>query len=53
MKRTYINPEMQVVKVQFSTRLLSGSANGTDVKSGNASAGYETLGREFGFDDAE
>lgn len=51
MKKIYINPKTEVVEIHASNLMQIGSPNGTDVKSGSASSGYETLSREGGFFD--
>ena len=48
MKKTYINPELQVVKMKINQHLLDGSPNGLHEEQGSGSIlGHEN---EFDFD---
>ena len=56
MKKTYINPEIEIVKIQHDTQLLAGSAFVRDDDFGEASGTSESNGigsadgREFNFE---
>ena len=52
MKKTYVAPGINVYRIDYHTSLLSGSAQGTDIK-GDASGDYNVLSRENGFWDDE
>ena len=52
MKKTYINPEINIVMVKASNMLMASEVQGTAIK-GSASSEYETLSREGGFFDDE
>jgi len=49
MKKTYINPELEVVKIKTNQYLLAGSPDGAHEEVG----GGEILGREDEFDFGE
>ncbi len=50
MKKTYINPQIQVVVMKMNQQMLAGSPNGAYEEPGNGTQ----LSREFDFDfDAE
>ena len=49
MKKTYINPTMEVVKLQMHQQMLAGS----DPQLTGTYTGGEVLGRDFEFDDEE
>lgn len=53
MKKTYVAPGINVYRIDYHTSLLSGSAQGTEIKGGDASGGYDVLSRENGFWDDE
>ena len=46
MKKTYINPQLEVIKINVSNQLLAGSTLGL----GDAGSASDAEGREF-FDD--
>lgn len=52
MKRIYFKPELQVIKLDYSNSILSGSAYGTDIR-GNANPDNEVLGRYSDWDEDE
>ena len=55
MKKTYINPNMEVVKIQMHQHLLDASnplSNTPASKDGDGNY-YKALGREFNFDPDE
>ena len=47
MKKTYINPQIEVVKFQTNTGILAGSE--LNKYSGNVTDEKDVLGREFDF----
>lgn len=54
MKKTYINPTMEVVKLQMHQQMLAGSTlQSSDPADVNGDGNYNTLGREYDFDDFE
>ena len=52
MKKTYMNPTLEVVVLKFNNSLLAGSP-GPDVVNGSTSNEADLLGRDLDFDDEE
>ena len=50
MKKIYINPSMDIIKIKATTQLLSGSTTSADISSGTAT---EWGSRSIDFDDDE
>ena len=54
MKKTYINPSMEVVKLQMHQQMLAGSPlQDSTPAEVNGDGNYNSLGRDFDFDDFE
>ena len=54
MKKTYINPTMEVVKLQMHQQMLAGSPiQSSDSADVTGDGNYNSLGREYDFDDFE
>ena len=54
MKKTYINPQMEVIKVATAQQVLAGSLdpeNGSGTVGGPAPSGHDAEGRRYDFDD--
>ena len=52
MKKTYINPSMEVVKLQMHQQMLAGSPiQSSDPADVTGDGNYNSLGREYDFDD--
>ncbi len=52
MKKLYINPKFEIIKIQMNQHLLDGSINVTLDKD-NTQENESALGRDFDFDDED
>ena len=53
MKKTYINPSIEVVKIQTVGMLTGSPLKSSDPADVTGDGNYNSLGREYDFDDFE
>ena len=53
MKKTYMNPELKVVRLKARQQMLAGSLQMINEDASSSAGYYNSLGRDFDFDDDE